>query len=74
MQEHSSISSPCIASRHVQRCISLLTNASTELHRAGGAAKDTHSRGHLKHLANRLRDIGVPLSCIASHLERGECL
>ena len=74
MQEHSSISSPRVASRRVQRCITLLTNASTELHRASSAAKDPHSRDRLRYLANGLRDIGVPLSRIASHLERGECL
>jgi hypothetical protein len=74
MQEHSSTFSHRIASRRVQRCIALLACASTELHRASGAANDTYSRDRLKNLANGLRDVGVPLSRIASHLERGECL
>jgi hypothetical protein len=74
MQEHSSTSSHRIASRRVQRCVALLTCASTELYRASGAANDTHSRNRLRYLANGLRDIGLPLARIASHLERGERL
>ncbi len=74
MQEHSSTSSHRIASRRVQRCIALLTCASTELYRASGTANDTYSRDRLKCLASSLRDLAVPMSRIASHLERGECL
>jgi hypothetical protein len=74
MQEHSSTPSRRTASRRVQRCINLLTHASAELHRASSAANDTYSRDRLRYLANGLRDIGVPLSRIASHFERGECL
>jgi hypothetical protein len=66
--------SPRLASRRVQRCIALLKCASTELYRASGAANDTHSRNRLKCLASSLRNLAVPMSRIASHLERGECL
>jgi hypothetical protein len=65
-------SSGRIASRRVERCISLLACASTELHRASGATNDTYSRDRLRYLANGLRNISLPLSRIASHLEQGE--
>ena len=63
--------SPRIASRRLQRSISLLTYASTELYRAGQAAGDSYTRNRLRVFADGLRSVSIPLSRIASHLERG---
>ncbi len=60
-----------IASRRVTRAVSLLARAGRQLDSAGRLAPDQYQRDRLKVVASGLRDLSLPLSRIASRLEKG---
>lgn len=60
-----------IASRRLTRAVTLLTRAGRQLDDAGRIAPDPHNRQRLHYLATGLRDLTLPLSRIASRLEKG---
>jgi hypothetical protein len=72
MQEHSSISSHRIASRRLTRAVALLYRAGLQLDGASQIAPDRHNRDRLHTLAVGIRELSLPLSRIASRLERGD--
>ncbi len=59
------------ASRRVSRAAILLNRAGRQLDGASHAAPDRFHRDRLRFFAAGLRDLSVPLSRIASHLENG---
>ena len=59
------------ASRRLGRVFFLLRSAGEQLTAASHASPDRHHRKQLHNLAVELRELSVPLSRIASHLERG---
>jgi hypothetical protein len=73
MQEHSSTSSRRIASRRLARAVTLLHRAGRQLDGASHASPDRFHRDRLLSFATGLRELAVPLSRIASSLEKGEC-
>lgn len=71
-QLHSS--SPRIASRRLTRAITLLTRAGRQLDTASRLAPDKYNADRLRFLAIGIRDLSLPLSRIASRLEKGGAL
>lgn len=71
MQEHSSTSSRRIASRHVAKAVILLSRAGQQLQAASQTIADNYSCDRLRFFATGVRDVALPLSKIASCLERG---
>ena len=63
--------SSCFASRRLGRAITLLNRAGRQLDGASQAAPDRFNRDHLYSLATGLREFTLPLSRLASHLQRG---
>lgn len=59
------------ASRRLARAVALLDRAGEQLSAASQAAPDRYHRNKLHTLAVGLRDLSLPLSRIASVLERG---
>jgi hypothetical protein len=59
------------ASRRLARAVSLLYRAGEQLSAAGQASPDRYHRNKLHRLALGLRELSLPLSRIASVLERG---
>lgn len=62
-----------IASRRLAR-VTLLNLAGRQLDGASHTAPDRFHRDRLRFFATGLRELSLPLSRIASHLDRGECL
>jgi hypothetical protein len=60
-----------LASRRLTRAVTLLARAGRQLDDASRVAPDRHNRNRLRLLATGLRDLSIPLSKIASYLERG---
>jgi hypothetical protein len=60
-----------IASRRLTRAITLLTRAGRQLDYASRLAPDPYNADRLRVLATGLRDLSLPLSHIASRLEKG---
>jgi len=60
-----------IASRRLTRAVTLLTRAGRQLYCASQAAPDRFNREKLHFLADGLRELSLPLSRIASRLEKG---
>ena len=63
-----------VASRRVGRALTLLSRASRQLDSASHSAPDQYHQQRLHGLVVGLRDLCLPLSKIASHLERGDYL
>jgi hypothetical protein len=59
------------ASRRLTRAVSLLARAGRQLYCASQAAPDRFHRDRLHFFADGLRELSLPLSRIASRLERG---
>ena len=59
------------ASRRLERAVPLLNRAGRQLDRASQAAPDRFHRDRLYSLASGLRDFTLPLSRIASRLQKG---
>ena len=59
------------ASQKLWRAASLLARAGAQLSAASKASQHRHNRNRLNHLALDLRELSLPLSRIASLLERG---
>jgi hypothetical protein len=72
MQENSSTSSHRIASRRLIRAVTLLCRAGRQLAEASRIAPDPYNRERLHYFATGIRDLSLPLSRIASRLERGD--
>ena len=65
------ITSSRVASRRLARAVTLLHRAGRQLDSASQAAPDRFHRDRLRFFATGLRDLAIPLSRIASHLEKG---
>lgn len=63
--------SPRAASRRVARAVSFLTLAGEQLAAASHASPDRYHRNKLHSFSIGIRELSLPLSRIASHLERG---
>jgi hypothetical protein len=61
-----------IASRRLNRAVSLLCRAGQQLDDAASLAPDKFHRNRLYVFASGLRDLAIPLARIASHLQRGD--
>ena len=59
------------ASRRLARAVSLLTLAGEQLAAASQVSPDRWHRNKLHNFSIGLRELSLPLSRIASHLERG---
>jgi hypothetical protein len=59
------------ASRRLARAVFLLHRAGEQLSAASQVSPDRYHRNKLETLAVGLRELSLPLSRIASHLERG---
>jgi hypothetical protein len=70
MQEHSSTFSHRAASRRLTRAVTLLNRAGRQLDDAIRVAPDPYNRERLHYFATGLRDLSLPLSRIASRLEK----
>lgn len=60
-----------IASRRLERAVTLLNRAGRQLDRASHVAPDRFQRDRLFSLASGLREFTLPLSRLASYLQRG---
>jgi hypothetical protein len=60
-----------IASRRLTRAVTLLIRAGRQLESASQAAPDRFHRKRLHFFADGLRELSLPLSRIASRLEKG---
>ena len=60
-----------IASRRLTRAITLLSRAGKQLDSASQTVPDRYQMDRLRFLATGLRDLSLPLSRIASRLEKG---
>jgi hypothetical protein len=63
-----------IASRRLTRAITLLTRAGRQLDNASRLAPDKYNADRLRFFAIGIRDLSLPLSRIASRLEKGGAL
>jgi hypothetical protein len=63
--------SPRIASRQITRVVTLLACAGRQLDHASRVAPDKYNSDRLRFLATGLRDLSLPLTRIASQLEKG---
>ena len=63
--------SPRAASRRLARAVTLLNLAGRQLDRASHTAPDRFHRDRLRFFATGLRDLSLPLSRIASRMEKG---
>ena len=63
-----------VASRRLSRAVTLLARAGRQLDGASQAVPDRYNQNRLRLLASGLRDLSIPLSKIASYLERGGAL
>ena len=70
MEKHTTLSSR-VASRRLTRAVTLLHRAGRQLSEASRTAPDRYNRERLLGLAIGLRDLSLPLSRIASGLEKG---
>jgi hypothetical protein len=59
------------ASRKVLRAVTLLTLAGEQLSAAGQSSPDRYHRNRFHNLARGLKELSLPLSRLASILERG---
>src|SRR5215469_11136886 len=66
-----SSTSPHLASRRVTRAVTLIADAGRQLHSASRAAPNHFHRDRLHFIADGLRRLSLPLSRIASRLEKG---
>lgn len=71
MPEKYAPTSPRLASRRLARAITLLHRAGRQLDTASQSAPDHYHRDRLHCLVLGLREIALPLSRIATHLEKG---
>ena len=60
-----------IASRQLTRAVTLLGRAGRQLDDASRVVPDSYNRDRLHYIATGLRDLSLPLSRIASRLEKG---
>jgi len=60
-----------LASRRLTRAVTLVVRAGRQLDSASDAAPDRYNRDRLRLLATGLRSLSIPMSKIATHLERG---
>ena len=60
-----------IASRRLTRAVTLLSRAGRQLDNASRLAPDKYNADRLLSIASGLRDLSLPLSRIASRLEKG---
>jgi hypothetical protein len=60
-----------IASRRLTRAVMLLCHAGRQLDDASRVAPDPYNRERLRHFATGPRDLSLPLSRLASRLEKG---
>jgi len=60
-----------IASRRLTRAVTLLHRAGRQLDGASRVTPDRYNRDRLHNLATGLRELGLPLTRIASRLEKG---
>jgi hypothetical protein len=74
MQEYFRTSSHRIASRHIAKAVILLSRAGQQLQAASQTTADKYSCDRLRFFATGVRDVALPLSRIASCLERGRDL
>jgi hypothetical protein len=63
--------SPRIASRRLTRAVTLLTRAGRQLENVSRATPNKYNADRLRFIATGLRDLSLPLSRIASQLEKG---
>ena len=63
-----------VASRRVFRAVNLVFRAGRHLEDASRFAADNYNSDHLRYLAAGLRELSLPLSRIASHLQDGGAL
>ncbi len=68
---HCETTSSRVASRRLARAVTLLSRASRQLDSASLFAPDKYNADRLRFLAGGLRDLSIPLSKIASRLEKG---
>jgi hypothetical protein len=59
------------ASRRLTRAVTLLFRAGKQLDAASRTIPDTYNADRLRFFARGLRDVSLPLSKVASRLERG---
>ena len=63
--------SPRIASRRLNRAVTLITRAGLQLEHASRVAPDRYNADRLHLIAIGLRDLSLPLTRIATRLEKG---
>ena len=60
-----------IASRRLSRAVTVITRAGRQLEQASRIAPDRYNADRLHFLATGLRDLSLPLTRIASRLQKG---
>jgi hypothetical protein len=73
-RERLNLTSPRIASRRLRRAVTLLFRAGKQLDAASITSPDRYGAERLRFFATGVRDVALPLSKIASCLERGRDL
>ena len=71
MQPELDTASHRIASRRLTRAVTLITRAGRQLEHASRVAPDKYNADRLRFLATGLRDLSLPLTRIASRLQKG---
>jgi hypothetical protein len=68
---HYEILSPRSASRRLTKAVTLLYRAGKQLDEASRRSPDKYNADRLRSLATGVREVSLPLSKIASHMEKG---